>query len=213
MNSLKKYEHFDNCNKELKEINLYSKAIDIYNNYISKVNDGTEYKLIESLLCDNKYKKRISDDTFYNYLQKISKIDNKEDMDIIIDEIKALTDNISQLNTVDRLINTKILKYSSGENIKKFVTKNCPHCDKETTSSSDTYYNICGYSKKGFDWKGCGYDWCFNCSKKLCKSWPVNHLYNVINRYHTNCCKNHALITGGVYPDDYCQCETEFVCR
>ena len=40
-------------------------------------------------------------------------------------------------------------------------------------------YVICGYinSNKGYDWNGCGKDWCAKCNKMLCKSWDLNQLW------------------------------------
>ena len=82
------------------------------------------------------------------------------------------------------------------------------------SEDSSATYVICGYGTKGFDWQGCGFDWCFQCGKKLCKCWNVNHLYNLKNRFHNSkCCRSHALKTGGLYPDDYCQCRNKFVRR
>ena len=80
---------------------------------------------------------------------------------------------------------------------------------------NDVPYIICGYSSnRGFDWKGCGNDWCFLCGKKLCKSWNVDRLYSKINRFHDDrCCKIHSLKTNSNYLTDYCQCNNFYVSR
>jgi hypothetical protein len=208
------YETFDKFKIHLKDITIYSKAIDAYNNFSSEASDNKEYKLIESMLNENNYRKKIDDKQFYNLIISANNTEHKEDLDIIVNEIKENTDDLIQLDTITRLVNTRSLKYNNIKFQKRFIAKKCPHCDMSTDCSSDTYYIICGCGKQGFDWKGCGYDWCFNCEKKLCKSWTQNHLFNTVNRHHDDkCCKKHALETDGDYFSDYCQCNTDNVKR
>jgi len=94
--------------------------------------------------------------------------------------------------------------------------KTCPHCENVMCAKNDANYVICGYNdtKLGYDWRGCGCDWCFKCGKMLCKKWHTDSLHCVINRIHTaECCKKHAIENDGTYPDDYCQCDNNYVCR
>ena len=77
---------------------------------------------------------------------------------------------------------------------------NCPHCNNKNYGSIGSPYMICGYTPRGFDWKGCGKDWCFRCEKLLCKKWEINSLHFELNRIHTDeCCSKHANEMGNVY--------------
>lgn len=96
------------------------------------------------------------------------------------------------------------------------ITKNCPHCSKPYTGNNETTYVICGYhdTQYGYDWKGCGNDWCFSCGKMLCKSWDENKLFVEPNRIHNGeCCKRHAQTHKKIYMEDYCHCNNKYVIR
>jgi hypothetical protein len=89
------------------------------------------------------------------------------------------------------------------------ITKNCPHCGNSCSGTIDTTYIICDYNDpiNGFQWNGCGKDWCFYCEKKLCKQWGNDELYNEENRKHTKeCCKKMAKKNEEDYEEQYCQC-------
>ncbi|VBB17866.1 hypothetical protein YASMINEVIRUS_329 [Yasminevirus sp. GU-2018] len=91
----------------------------------------------------------------------------------------------------------------------KYISKKCPHCSHVLNMPENTQYVICGYhnTSQGYDWNGCGRDWCFQCGKMLCKRWETNSLCLQMNRHHDEeCCSKHARETGRKYPDDYCQC-------
>ena len=99
---------------------------------------------------------------------------------------------------------------------KPTMTKNCPHCSNSYIAEISAQYVICGYmdSHTGFDWKGCGKDWCFSCGKMLCKSWDTNQLFLELNRGHDNdCCKQHAQQSSKDYINEYCQCNNPNVNR
>ena len=51
-------ELFEEFNNKIKNIKLYSKAIDVYNEYIAKSNNNTIHKLMKSVIDENKYKKK-----------------------------------------------------------------------------------------------------------------------------------------------------------
>ena len=213
---------FDEFSAKLNNVNLYSKAIDIYNDYVTKTNDSTTHKLMKSIIDENKYKKKMSRDELFRLIDKINGIQFRDDCIDILNNIFLYTHDNAQINTVKRIINMKQMKpdlvplsnLRSIQKKEKEVSKPCPHCGMMKTDSADAVYVICGYGTKGFDWKGCGFDWCFDCGKKLCKCWNVNLLYNLKNRFHNNkCCKGHALKTGSNYPDEYCQCRNKNVMR
>ena len=213
---------FEDFNNKIKNVKLYSKAIDIYNEYITKSNNSTTHKLMKSVIDENRYKKALSKEEFFSLIDRINKFTFRDECTDIMNNIFSYTGDDAQINTIKRIINLKSMKpdlvpLCNLRMIPKketIVTKPCPHCGMVKTESSEMTYVICGYGTKGFDWKGCGFDWCFSCGKKLCKCWNVNLLYNTKNRFHNNkCCKSHSLKTGGVYPDDYCQCRNKNVVR
>jgi hypothetical protein len=207
---------------KLNKITLYSRAVLLFNEYFSRTNKPVVKKILESYINDNNYKKRMTYKEYAKIVKKIKKLSYQDDGDIILNEIRDNTELPSQLKSLERLIRSKPLKpdiipLSNVKFIKKkdaIITKSCPHCGYNKTDNSLNAYVICGYNSKGFDWEGCGFDWCFDCGKKLCKCWSVNHLYNLKNRYHSDkCCKSHAIKTGGIYPNDYCQCTNKNVVR
>ena len=96
------------------------------------------------------------------------------------------------------------------------ISKNCPHCYHVMNMLENTTYVICGYTSpnQGYDWNGCGKDWCFQCSKMLCKSWEMNALHLQMNRNHDDeCCSKHAQNNSHKYPEDYCHCNNIHVRR
>lgn len=91
----------------------------------------------------------------------------------------------------------------------KLISKKCPHCQHTITMPDHTDYVICGYHDNvhGYDWKGCGRDWCFQCEKILCKKWESDMLMMEENKTHcSDCCSKHSILNNHNYPDDYCQC-------
>ena len=99
--------------------------------------------------------------------------------------------------------------YRNGNQNNQYnISKKCPHCFHILNMPATTQYVICGYhnSTYGYDWNGCGRDWCFHCNKMLCKRWETNNLHLQMNRHHDDeCCLIHAQENNYKYPDDYCQ--------
>ena len=216
------YKILSKFSDELSNIISYNDALLIYKLYATKTTDKVEKILMKSLLNDNKYKKRLSKEEFEKELDIIRNIRFKEIDNNTINNIYSKTNDIAQIETIKRIINSKptepnivsLSKLRNDNKLHKKETKNCPHCGKGRFDKTTANYVICGYNKKGYDWKGCGFDWCFKCNKKLCKCWSINHLYNIKNRYHNNkCCKSHAIKTGSVYSEEYCQCKNNHVHR
>jgi hypothetical protein len=153
----------------------------------------------------NKYHiKCITLNEFLEYLDKLDKCTYKQDTQKIIDVIIKNTDDEAQISTLKRIIDSK------PQNIKHNDKNTCPHCNKKNfIINPEDDYVICGYTHKGYDWNGCGKDWCNVCCKKLCKQWGTDALYNKFNRVHTaKCCKKHAEKLGVNY-EDYCQCSNK----
>lgn len=146
--------------------------------------------------------KLIEINKFIDHLYLIEKCKNKNDANKIISSIMPNINDNAQINTLTRILN---------ENFKdKIIVNNkysCPHCNRKNNNDSDDEYVICGYTCRGYDWYGCGKDWCGICNKKLCKHWANDSLYNKFNRIHNNkCCKKHAEKNGCDYLTEYCQC-------
>lgn len=188
----------------------YSDDCDNYYKY-SRLANNDEQDLMRSLLNKSTYVKSINIDDFCRYLNILEKQDIDKQRSIISEIIKDTSDE-AQLNTFNRIL--KIKKWKNYKDTAK-IRKRCPRCNYATIASEDTEYVICGYvENKGYDRKGCGYDWCFKCGKKLCKFWELNNLFDKYNRFHNSkCCKSYAYHTDDIYPDNFCQCKNEHVFR
>jgi len=195
------------------KFNNFQDAVIYYDSIKETLSDKNK-KLLESYLNNDKYLKRMEIKKFILYLRALDNIEYKDDAIKIADDIKLQTENKSQLNTIDRIIRQKPEK-EKNKNM-RLLSKQCPHCGRQITKMSNETYIICGYSNpsKGFDWKGCGKDWCFVCGKKLCKSWNIDTLYDQQNRTHnTKCCKTFANKFKEDYKKDYCHCNNLHVNR
>lgn len=124
------------------------------------------------------------------------------------------TKDKAQLLAFKRILNIKNINPIITNSSNTLIKKNCPHCNNVVQSNYDTEYIICGYNESGYDWKGCGNDWCFKCNKKLCKNWFANELFNTVNRNHNNkCCYKHSIKQNNNYLKNYCQCLNLHVLR
>lgn len=196
------------CAKEYKELQC------LYKIFEKSVTNPFELKMIKSLMQKDKFIEKIQFSKFCLY---VNKLNIKFDMELI-SEMKTLTKDTAQLNTINKIIKKnedKIHDTKEYNFYRKKIKRNCPHCDKVCVEYNDIPYIICGYSSnRGFDWKGCSNDWCFLCGKKLCKSWDMDRLYSKTNRFHDErCCKSHSFKTRTNYLTDYCQCDTFYVNR
>ncbi|CAH6421301.1 Hypothetical protein KVN_LOCUS216 [uncultured virus] len=219
-----KFKLFNEFYQKIYKLEKYEDVITLYDQIVVKTDNEIEKKLIFSLIDKRKYEKRIEFEKFKMYLDIFENIKYYHDAIELLKEFSLLTNDKAQLNTLEKLISKKPLNENNilnllkndvipDDNYKK-IMKNCPHCDNIIFEFENMDYIICGYSNKGFDWKGCGYDWCFKCGKKLCKNWNLNELFNKFNRFHNNkCCKMHANKIGNKYPTEYCQCDNNHVRR
>lgn len=181
---------------KIKDYTDYNDVLSAYNELIdTTVLDDNNKQLIESLL----------DKPFYS--NKIIPIPLFKTYNIYQTKDKA------QILALRRIINQKNISIKKDQSIYQLTSKKCPHCYKLVESQIDTEYIICGYSEKGYNWEGCGNDWCFKCGKKLCKNWFTNELFNISNRYHdSKCCYKHSIKQNNNY-DDYCKCTNLQVLR
>ena len=200
----------------------------------NSVDDGLYFL---SKICDNKEHHKILSNYVktYNYplaldfktmIETIEMMDGLQYSDDVYDEINKLTNKTTcnlQLATFIKIADSKPLRPEIGR-IKHIFDvgkegkckRKCPHCFKEYIMSIDTNYLICGYTDttKGYDWSGCGRDWCFQCGKKLCKVWNVHNLFQSSNRIHDDiCCLEHSKKNGLQYPNVYCSCKNQHVQR
>jgi len=180
--------------------NMYAEKYPIMRSMIfSQINGASYYDNV-----DQKSKQ--------DMLRDIHRQETKEDARDLVAKIDNRTHDDVYKRTMNRLANRKNHKIvERTDNIKRVIniSKKCPHCNHVMNMPEQTTYVVCGYSNttSGYDWNGCGKDWCFHCEKILCKSWEVNGLHFDMNRHHTDdCCKKHSIETKRKYPDDYCQC-------
>lgn len=166
-------------------------------------------------------KQRFSISQMVNVVNKLSTLKYKEDCTKYLDDIMNTNYAIDgtgqcqiQMDTVNKIISAKPTD-TSFISLPK-IDKECPHCGRINTAPLGTKYIVCGIDTLGilpmdnFE-NVCLNDWCFACGKKLCKNWYKNQLYNEHNRKHDgSCCMEHALKTGGDYPNDYCQCHKKY---
>jgi hypothetical protein len=172
-------------------------------------NKYPEYEqIINSLIDGYSYFDKIDIITKQEIIREISNCDDRQEAYNIIERNSNRTNDKIFLNCLEKIANTKNY-INKNNNIN--ITKSCPHCDHKITLPSDTKYAICGYHNTniGFDQKGCGKDFCFDCGKKLCKSWFENHLYNEHNKIHDDsCCVIKAIENDEDY-SNYCQCQSQ----
>lgn len=204
-NSMKDFqtpEELDNC------------ITDLLNDDSLPTVTPNERQLLNSYRGAMVCQKRMDPSSMELYLNIMSYIPTKDEGNRFLSELHDKTMDPAQLNAFKRIVKSKSDDHPLN------VTKNehhkqCPHCGRVNhfINSVDSYI-ICGYSARGFDWKGCGHDWCFDCGKKLCKQWENNSLYVQSNRQHdTQCCTNHARSIGDNFLTNYCQCNNKNVSR
>jgi hypothetical protein len=178
------------------------------NNNLNKL----EKELVNSIIHSMKFYNVLDIKSMLKYINIMNNYKYKEDCFDLLDNIIKKTNDPAQIKTFQRIANIKPFKpqYITINDIKNkhlLIEKHCPHCNHLCSGSDDTSYIICGYTQNGYDWEGCGKDWCFNCNKILCKSWENDKLYLPINRIHDDtCCNLHAKNNNKQYIEDYCQC-------
>jgi hypothetical protein len=208
MNNVNNNDNLKNLHMQLKSImegcDTISDALQFGTEYINKYPDMKS--LIISYINSINYPDSVDIKTKQKIMIDIVNAEYMEEAHSIINSISPhTTDNIF-IKTLEKLMVNKKMK--NIEKI-KFIKKKCPHCKHVINMPFNTSYVICGYHNEinGYDWYGCGRDWCFSCEKILCKKWEDNILHLEPNRLHTHeCCSNHALLNNKVYPDDYCMC-------
>ena len=210
----------------LKKYKIYFNGLNNIND-INRLTNLLNLSIEEKNIITNYYNtlylpKVISIDEFEKILISLNKLKYQEDILENIYKLSLLTNDKSQINSLYRLalLKENKLKYFNPTDVKTKtknfgLNKKCPHCSHENIISPFTSYAICGYNniQEGYDWQGCGRDWCADCGKKLCKKWNENYLFLEENRNHNSeCCETHAKITGSEYID-YCQCFNKYVNR
>jgi hypothetical protein len=191
--------------------------------------DSSYKELLIGMLYNKKYERILDLRTMADTLRQLERVEYREEIDEFIDKNIKNNINSMQLNSFIKMGSTKIVKTHDNKEKKipltvfpkkkednpDIITKNCPHCSLQIKLSHDSNYIICGYfNNKGYDWNGCGKDWCAKCNKMLCKSWDKDKLFVSINRVHdSKCCKEFAENNSLNYEDQFCQCSTDYVKR
>lgn len=164
--------------------------------------------LLIGMIHNKKYDKSYDIRSMAHILNQLDLQLYREDIDEFIDKNIKIYVDLIQLNSLIRLSKFKSNKIHDKQDKQINVTfnpsnnydydytfKKCPHCNIQIKLKNDIEYVICGYidSNKGYDWNGCGKDWCAKCNKMLCKSWEHDQLFITINRTHDKtCCKKYA---------------------
>jgi hypothetical protein len=181
-------------------------------------------ELLLGMIYNKKYDKSYDIRSMAHILTQLDLQLYREDIDEFIDKnIKSYVD-LLQLNSLIRLSKFKSNKVHEKQNSHinvtfnnivdndkmdlDYVIKKCPHCGIQTKLNNNIEYVICGYinNNKGYDWIGCGKDWCAKCNKMLCKSWDSEQLFITMNRTHDKaCCKKFAKENELEY-ELFCEC-------
>lgn len=169
-----------------------------------------ENEIVNNLVRSMKFNSEILS---YNEInERIKEIDNikyEDEYEKYLNEMKEIINinDIVQLNVINRLGNSKIIRKNKTGNP---YEKSCPHCGHLMVGTSETEYVICGIKNEieGYDGIGCLRDWCFKCGKKLCKSWGDDNLRDERNREHNDgkCCKIYSILMKENYEKEYCHC-------
>jgi hypothetical protein len=185
-----------------------------------KLNNGVK-NMVLSMINGKRYENVLELNTIKLLIESLNHVEFMDDaLDITEQYIDKTTDQ-TQLKTLSRISKNKIMRTKinnlvNNNNNEITIKKKCPHCFIDCVAIYNTDYIICGYSNNttGYDLIGCGKDWCFKCEKILCKKWSDNNLFVLSNRQHNyECCKKHAIENKKTYPNDYCNCINNNVCR
>jgi hypothetical protein len=191
---------------------------------LESIIDKSKKSLLISLFDGKRMEQCIDYYMMIEIIKNLNSCKYKEEIYADFPKLFKMTTNLSQIKTFNRIAKSKPPRpmhemmagnYKIYKPRGEFVKKICPHCSHLCSASKFTEYIICGYSEiGGFNWIGCGKDWCFKCGKILCKSFRHDVLWVEEYRYHDGeCCKIHAKQNAKNYPEDYCQCNNEFVKR
>ena len=193
---------FDGCDTIIDALtfcNMYSEKYPHMKSMIVSYTNGRTYK-------DN-----VDIKTKQHMMNDIYMCDSRDAaQDMIAKLVDRTTDDVYK-KTLERIANKKQHRLPERKRVSVVtnISKKCPHCSHVLNMNENTNYVICGYHNPnyGFDWNGCGKDWCFHCNKMLCKEWVQDELHLQMNRVHDDeCCSKHATNNGYKYPDNYCQC-------
>jgi hypothetical protein len=167
--------------------------------------------LILSYMNGKRYRDIVDIKTKQNALNDVIMCETQDEaLAVLSKHIEKTTDDVYR-KTLERIAYKKYYRKTDRKqkNIQHNISKKCPHCSHIVNMPDTTQYIICGYTNPviGYDWNGCGGDWCFQCNKMLCKKWEIDNLHLEMNRHHDDeCCASHAKANGYRFPDDYCQC-------
>lgn len=172
--------------------------------------------MISSYINGKNYKDTLDIKTKQTMMIDVNRCASRDDALTLVSKFSERTTDDVFKRIIERIAHRKNYKKLDGKKFDQrldqrlhMMEKTCPHCQCPISMPESTKYIICGYANQsiGYDWKGCGRDWCFQCEKMLCKKWETDSLNLQSNRYHDEeCCSKHARTNGYQYPNDYCQC-------
>lgn len=171
-----------------------------------------DYPLIDSLIRTIKIKHKLSFIKMNEILLELKKLKYLEECQKYLENFPEYKEDKLQNSVITKILTSKKSNITYID--LPMLDKNCPHCGTINSAPLGTTYIVCGVDSRGItsinNLNGVNYcfgDWCFECGKKLCKSWYENELYNSANRKHdSTCCQLHAIKNGFKYPQDYCNC-------
>lgn len=194
---------FDGCDTILDALpfcNMYAEKVPHMKSMINSYTNGRTYKDNVDIKTKQSMMNDVNlCDTRDNALNMISKIAERTNDEVYKKALERIA--LRKHHRIDH----RVMNVNNINNI----NKKCPHCSHVLNMPENTNYVICGYHNpnSGYDWNGCGKDWCFHCNKMLCKSWIPDSLNLKMNRVHDDeCCSKHAIENGFKYPENYCQC-------
>lgn len=169
--------------------------------------------MIISYMNGRLYRDTVDIKTKQSMMRDLDLINNRDEAFEYASKLTEKTTDDVYRKTLERISNRKIYhkREQKIKDMTRYITKRCPHCGHAINMADTTQYVICGYHNpnQGYDWNGCGRDWCFRCNKMLCKKWETNALCLQMNRNHDDdCCAKHAKENDRIYPDEYCQCNS-----
>ena len=170
-----------------------------------------KFDILLNIIYAQRYNHMFDSDIFLEHMNNINSFYTYEDAYDYFNSIKDETSDISQIKTLQRIINMKKHKITSSDYNRvqqTFPYINCPFCSHSVYKTNDTSYVVCGFDIIGFDDIGCRNESCFTCNLKFCNKWTIMDHPPTEHVMHDDvCCAEHAKTNNYIYPNEYCMCD------